>query len=153
MWIDTNGLPGWECVAEFSVGGLEWVGFSMRHPEKLLCISSQKTTVFDCEKKTRNECVCEYDETSFLAVCDLLPDEEIAISGQYGGSMLQVTSSNEAVKVQTASDHITTVTFIDDVGNERVIFQNYGFYACGFNCAGEYFVFSHDGGITILRRV
>lgn len=152
MWVDISGLSKWECVAEFAVGGLEWIGFSEKYPEKLLCISSQKTTVFDCENATIHDSYCEYDEDSFTAICDLLPNEEIAISGQYGGNPIWHTAKKESVKVQTASDFITTVSFIDDVGNESIIFNNYGFYTCGFNCVGTYFVFSHDGGITVLRK-
>lgn len=153
MWIDISGLSKWECVAEFAVGGLEWIGFSEKNPEKLLCISSQKATVFDCKNEAIYDCNCEYDEETFTAICDLLPNEFVAISGQYGGNPIWNTSKNEYIKVQTSPDFVTTVTFSDEFGNKSVIFKNYGFYTCGFNRLGNYFVFSHDGGVTILRRV
>ena len=47
MWIDYYKLADWELVKEVVVGGLEWVGFSKVNTRKLLCISSQKTTIID----------------------------------------------------------------------------------------------------------
>lgn len=62
MWIDISKLTKWKCVKELAVGGLEWVGFSKTYHNQLLCISSQNTTLIDCNNGTVNECDCEYDE-------------------------------------------------------------------------------------------
>ena len=85
MWIAVDRLTNWECVKEFSVGGLEWIGFSKEYYNKLLCISSQKCTLVDCKTGIIDECDCEYDELTHTALCSLLPNEMINISGQYGG--------------------------------------------------------------------
>ena len=85
MWIDYSKMEGWELVKEIVVGGLEWVGFSKTDTGKLLCISSQKTTLIDCFSGEVRPCNCAYDEESWTAYCDELPDEEIDIAGYSGG--------------------------------------------------------------------
>lgn len=41
-------IDDWKFVTSFSVGGFEWTGFSKENPNKLIIISSQKTTILDC---------------------------------------------------------------------------------------------------------
>lgn len=77
-------IEGWKVIADFSVGGFEWLGFSKKMPNKLICISSQKTTLVDCENGKIESCDAVYDEEELLAICEQLPDEQIAIAGQYG---------------------------------------------------------------------
>lgn len=40
-------IQGWKIVADFSVGGLEWIAFSKRCPSMLVVISSQKSTTVE----------------------------------------------------------------------------------------------------------
>lgn len=80
-------IEGWSIVANFSVGGFEWLGFSKEKTNKLICISSQKSTLVDCENGKIEECNVVYDEKEFLAICEQLPNEQIAIAGEYGGNL------------------------------------------------------------------
>lgn len=152
MWITAEKLTAWKCVKEMAVGGLEWIGFSKERPNQLLCISSQKDTLIDCRTGIFSECDCEYDELSCSALCSLLPDETVKISGQYGGVALRLTSRGEKVRTEAAPENQTAVYFTDDSGEEHLIFKDYGFYTCGFSYDGEYFVFAQDAGITLLSR-
>lgn len=79
--INSN-ITGWSKVAEFSVGGLMWVGFSKRQPYRLLCISSQYTSLVDCNTGDIAECDAECDEESCVALTFYLPDEVIDFSGK-----------------------------------------------------------------------
>ncbi|MBD5136926.1 MAG: hypothetical protein HDT39_13315 [Lachnospiraceae bacterium] len=152
MWIDINDIKRWKPVVEKVVGGLEWIGFSKFKTEKLLCISSQKITIIDCDNGNIIETDADYDEENYIAFCDALPDEEICISGQYGGKMEYSTSYGDKVIIETSPEYISTVIFMSESEKEHVIFNDYGFYTCGFSYDGKYFVFSQDAGITILKR-
>ena len=79
MWIDYSKMEGWELVKEIVVGGLEWVGFSKTDTDKLLCISSQKTTLIDCFSGEVRPCNCEYDEETRIAYCDELAIRSIDV--------------------------------------------------------------------------
>ncbi|HBA67921.1 MAG TPA: hypothetical protein DCZ40_00980 [Lachnospiraceae bacterium] len=151
MWIDYNKLAGWELVKEVVVGGLEWVGFSKVNTRKLLCISSQKTTIIDCSSGEILECSCEYDEEATIAYCDELPNEGIRIAGYYGGKLPDNSVQGDSVNVNK-ENFITTVLFSPAQGNKNMIFCNYGFYTCGFSYDGKYFVFAQDAGVTVLKR-
>jgi len=153
MWIAFDKLTNWECIKELPVGGLEWIGFSKKYYNKLLCISSQKCTLIDCKTGIIDECDCEYDDLTHIALCSLLPDEVINISGQYGGIISQSTQKNDKVRIEILADNKTTVYFANDSQFETIIFEDYGFYTCGFSYDGDYFVFAQDAGITLLRRI
>ena len=105
-------MKGWDVIVKKTVGGLEWVGFSQKHPEKLLCISSQKITVFDCRNGEITESEAEYDEENYIALCAAFPGEEIMIAGQYGGKMEHASIQGDKVLIETSPEHITTVTFV-----------------------------------------
>ena len=152
MWIDYHKLADWELVREIVVGGLEWVGFSKANTRKLLCISSQKTTIIDCFSGEDFECSCEYDEEATITYCDELPDEEISIAGYYGGRLPDSSVQGDSVSVNK-ENFITTVLFSSAQGNKNMIFRNYGFYTCGFSYDGKYFVFAQDAGVTVLKRI
>ncbi len=153
MWINIDKLTEWKAVKEFSVGGLEWIGFSKEYSNKLLCISSQKCTLVDCTTGNYEECDCEYDELTYTAICSLLPNEIIKISGQYGEDILQSTKKNELIKAKILPDNQTEVHYVNALGNDILIFKDYGFYTCGFSYDGKYLVFAQDAGITLLTRV
>lgn len=151
MWINYTAMAGWKLVKEFVVGGLEWVGFSKINSGKLLCISSQKSTLTDCDSGETLRCNCEYDEQSLIAYCDELPDEEISIAGDYGGNLPDCSIQGDRVKVNK-EDPKTTVIFSSAIGKKHVIFNDYGFYTCGFSHDGKYFVFAQDVGVTLLKK-
>ena len=52
-----------EFVDAFSVGGFEYIGFSRVSPNKLIIISSQKETVFDCDNKSMSEIEIDIDDS------------------------------------------------------------------------------------------
>lgn len=145
-------IEGWQMVTSFSVGGFEWLGFSKGQPNKMICISSQMTTIVNCDNGKVEECFVDYDEQEFIAICDELPNEQIEIAGQYGGELPLVSGRGEKVTIQQTEDHVMTITFTSSQGKEIVIFKNYGAYICGFNYDGNYFVLADDGGIVILKR-
>lgn len=151
MWINYDKLADWKLVREVVVGGLEWVGFSKVNTRKLICISSQKTTIIDCFSGEILECNCEYDEEATIAYCDELPDEEISIAGYYGGKLPDSSAQGDNVSINKENS-ITTVLFSSVQGNKSVIFHDYGFYTCGFSYDGKYFVFAQDAGVTVLIK-
>lgn len=153
MWIDYSKIDDWQMVKEIVVGGLEWIGFSKVDTSKLLCISSQMTSLIDCCSGEFIQCDCDYDEELQIAYCDKLPDEEIEIAGQYGGKLPSNSIQGDKIGIKTSENFITTVTFSSVQGDESIIFQNYGFYTCGFSYDGKYFVFAQDAGISLLKRV
>ena len=75
-WIDTAELDGWCISIEKVVGGFLWLGFSETEPWKMLCISSDKTTIFDCDSGTVTETDCAYDEDALFTLCEDLNDEQ-----------------------------------------------------------------------------
>ncbi len=144
-----NNLKDWKITAHFSVGGFEWLGFSESQPNKMVVISAQKNTIVDCDNGEIEECEIDYDEQDRIAVCEKIPNEFIRIAGQFGGELPVCSNHGEKIRVET-KDNITTVIFTDDCGNEIILFDNYGYYICGFNY--NYFVLSDDGGIIVAKK-
>ena len=54
-------IDGWKFVTSFSVGGFEWLGFSKKISNKMIIISSQKTTILDCDNVKIENCMIYYD--------------------------------------------------------------------------------------------
>lgn len=144
-------IDGWEIIANFSVGGFEWLGFSKEQPKKLILISSQKTTILNCDDGNLEECEIDYDEDSLIAYCNLLPNELISIAGQYGGSLPLISGKGEHI-ISNTKENVMKITFISAQGKESVIHWNYGVYICGFSYDGNYFVIAKDAGIIVMKR-
>lgn len=145
-------IEGWELVTSFSVGGFEWLGFSKENPNKMIIISSQKTTVLDCDNGKLENCTIDYDEEELIAICDKLPNEQILIAGEYGGRLPETTNKGEQVLIQETNEHIMTITFILNYSKEIKVYENYSAYICGFSYNGNYFVIANDGGIIVIKR-
>ena len=145
-------IDGWEFVTSFSVGGFEWMGFSKESLNKMIIISSQKSTILDCNNGKLKNCIIEYDEEELIAICNKLPNEQILIAGQYGGELSKTTKQGEQVLIQEISEHIRTVTFIYNQDKKTKIFESYGPYICGFSYDGNYFMIAYDAGIIVLKR-
>lgn len=105
-------IDDWDIITNFSVGGFEWLGFSKEEPNKLICISSQKTTILNCDDGKLEECDVDYDEEEIIAICNQLPNEQISIAGQYGGRLPILSGKGERVVIYTTEEHIMTITFI-----------------------------------------
>lgn len=145
-------IDGWKLVTSFSVGGFEWLGFSKENPNKMIIISSQKTTILDCDNGTLENCTIDYDEEELIAICDQLPNEQIFIAGEYGGRLPDTTDKGERVLIQETNEHIMTITFILNQSKKVKVYENCGAYICGFSYDGNYFVIASDGGIIVIKR-
>lgn len=145
-------IDGWKLVTSFSVGGFEWLGFSKEISNKMIIISSQETTILDCDNGKLENCMIDYDEEELIAICDKLPSEQILIAGEYGGSLTDTTNKGERVLIQETNEHITTITFILNQSEKIKVYENYGAYICGFSYDGNYFVMANDGGIIVVKR-
>lgn len=157
--IDIKGLDDWEVSLVKVVGGFIWLGFSEQEPHKMLCISADKETIFDCEKGTVSPTKCVFDENERTAVCAELKDEIINICGQYGGELPHKTAQGEklsSVKREEFKYGKTLVreevTFTVKNGSSFLVYEGYAPYIYGFSPDGNYFVFATDGGLTVLKR-
>ena len=103
-------IDGWKFVTSFSVGGFEWLGFSKKISNKMIIISSQKTTILDCDNGKIENCMIDYDEEELIAICDKLPDEQILIAGEYGGNLPDTTNKGERVLIQKTKEYINKNT-------------------------------------------
>ena len=154
-------LNEWKLVGSFSVGGFEYMGFSNIDSNKLIIISSQRETIFDCEDGSITDIDVIFDEKEFVAVTEVLPDECIQIAGTYGGQMPHKTLQGERVEVSYHDKHIVSgkelqlqqIVFVDRFGTEKIIYDNYPSYVCGFSYDGNSFALADDGGVYILRRI
>lgn len=152
-------ITGWTKIAECSVGGLLYVGFSKRWSNKLLCISTQYSTLVDCDNGEITECKVDYDEEAFIAISSDLPNEIVDIYGAHGGKPIHDTSKNEKVIVLRNDEKYSNKTLVRthvlfQIANSEVeIYNDYGFYTCSFSPCGNYFVLSQDTGITILKKI
>lgn len=153
-------LNGWELISSFSVGGFEYFGLSKKYPNKVIIIASLKNTILDCDTGLLQECEVEYDEKSFLAICDTLEDD-FSISGQYGGTISHRSRQGDCVDIRIVGRtmigdkelQIQQITFIDKFENGIIIYCGYPIYVCGFSYDGNYFVFADDGWIYVLKRI
>lgn len=157
-WINIDGLNEWDVSIEKVVGGFIRLGFSRDNPERMLCISSDKATIFDCQKGTITTVECDYDEGELIAIVNGL-NEEISIAGQYGGSL--PSESGYVEKVTSVTKDVfeygmnlvrESVSFWTKKGTEQLIYDGYKPYIYGFSYDGNYFVFADDAGITVLKR-
>ncbi|MBP3609515.1 MAG: hypothetical protein J6J42_04160 [Lachnospiraceae bacterium] len=151
-------MDKWEKTAEHSVGGFLWLGFSRQQTNKLICISSEYTSVMDCDTGEIKECDADYDEEKYIAVCDCFPTEVIDIYGQYGGYPVLETPQGESISIQTQEElyagkivkrYKIQVSTPDSVVE---LYNNYGYYVCSFSVCGNYFVLADDAGITVRKR-
>lgn len=63
-------LKEWNLIGSFSVGGFEYMGFSNNNSNKLIIISSQRKTIFDCEDESISDIDAEFDEKELVAITD-----------------------------------------------------------------------------------
>ena len=154
-------LKEWELIGSFSVGGFEYMGFSNNNSNKLIIISSQRNTIFDCEDGSITDIDAEFDEKELVAITDMLSDEYIPIAGAYGGQMPHKAPQGERVEVSYHNRHIVSgkelqlqqIVFVDRFGAENIIYDNYPSYVCGFSYDGNSFALADDGGVYVLRRI
>ncbi len=148
----------WIKTADFSVGGLLWIGFSKKQTNKLICISSQYSSLVDCDTGEIVKCDVDYDEEDCVAISSCFPNEVIDIYGQYGGCPILNSKNDEKIIIQTQEEKYGDKTVIRvkicfvTPDSKIKIYDNYGYYTCSFSSCGNYFVLADDGGITVLKR-
>lgn len=156
MSLNIEGINNWRIAFEHSVGGFEYIGFSKNQSGKMICISSQCISLIDCNSNEKIECDAEYDEKEFIAICGKLDNEVIPICGIGGGELSHSTSQGDSVILKTITDENgwqkTRLSFNSSNGENKEIYNNYGYYACGFSDDGNYFAFVDDLGITVMNR-
>ncbi|MCR4792897.1 MAG: hypothetical protein K5871_09105 [Lachnospiraceae bacterium] len=136
------------------------MGFSTVNSNKLIIISSQMETVFDCDDKSLTETEINIDEKEYVAVCDHFPDEVIPIASCWGGSLPHKTVRGDCVDIEYYGEHEISgkklryqkIYLLDESGNRNLIYDNYPCYVCGFSSDGNYFALADDGGVVIIRR-
>ena len=117
-------INGWEVTASFAVGGFEWLAFSEKQQGRMIIISSQRTTLVDCESGGIEDCDIVFDEQQLIAYCDRLSDEQLHIAGQFGGSLPDSARTGEKVIIQTNDKHIMQIYFVTADNLKTQIYLN-----------------------------
>lgn len=152
-------LKDWALVGSFTVGGFDYMGFSISDSNKLIIIADRET-VFDCRDGSITDVGAVLDESEFVAMVNVLPDEFIPIAGAFGGEIPHSTVQGDKVEISYYGDHVISgkklkyqkIVFIDRYGNEKIIHDNYPSYVCGFSKDGNSFALADDGALRVLRR-
>lgn len=151
----------------FAVGGLSEVGFSKKHPELLLVISSQGRGVINCLKfeLTERDNNLDYDWMNSYELWAFgigkLSDEKIKIGGLDGGGLPH--SNNEGDRIQFMATEWPIIDLIFEPnfksiykeGDEKNcfrIFHDYELRAYGFSYNGQYFVIATSSEINVYRK-
>jgi hypothetical protein len=79
---------------------------------KLIIISSQRKTIFECEDGSISDIDAEFDEKELVAITDMLPDEYIPIASAYGGQMSHKTLQGERVEISYHDKHVETIILL-----------------------------------------
>lgn len=151
-------MDNWIKIADFSVGGFIWAGFSKVQTNKLICISSEYGAIVNCDTGKIEKCESDYDEEKYIAICDDLENEEIDIYGQYGGMPILKTQYGESISIKTQEELYGSKVVkrykinFETTDTNMEIYNNYGYYVCSFSPCGNYFVFAQDAGVTVYKR-
>ena len=162
---------GWAHKGYFSVGGLEYFGFS-ETSSVLFIASAQGRGLVDMAsgKKIARDSSMDYEINEVNLTCDgfdVLQGEKIKLAGKYGGSMLPVSNAHGERIVMVSPlypcvDLIFQPPFEDcfvrpgcfpNITNENCVRIYRGFLYCyGFSFCGNYFVVADDGGFEYWER-
>lgn len=159
--------PGWQ-RKDFAVGGLLYAGFSEVQTKTLVCISSGKISMIDCETGEKEDCEGDYDEDDLIAYVDGLGDESIRIEGICGGALRRHSA---AFQLELAAPYypremvlfqpryrscfcapVCQNSYIDP-GECAIIFENYEIRAYGFSRCGNYMVACCSSDLSIFSKV
>lgn len=149
---------GWK-RADIVVGGLVYVGFSELQPKKMICISSQHSSIIDCDSRAITYQDVSFDELELTAVTDALPGEVICLAGIGGGGLRHRNAEGDMLamaapdypKVQIIYQPQYKSCFSEPEACS-VIFEEYEMRAFGFNKCGNYIVAACSGGVAIFSR-
>ena len=158
---------GWELCSVVAVGGLTEVGFSKRHSNILLAISSAGRGLIDCntgEKIARDyqEYGEWYNSINLTSMgIEVISDESIAISGLCGGGLPAANHHGETLTIASPKWPLEYLIWAP-VGKDPLIdrFKDgclrimSDFFICaGFSWNGEFIVAATSSDITIWKRV
>jgi hypothetical protein len=155
---DAEAPAGWT-KASIAVGGLMYVGFSEADTNKLICISTQKQTVVNCETCEVEDCPENYDELELTAMARALGDEVIRIAGIGGGGLRLLSRSGDSLLLVAPQFPAQEIIFEPDFKScllepEKCwrIYKGYELRAYGFSRCSQYFVIGDSCDLHIFRR-
>lgn len=163
----TSDTPsGWR-KQTFAVGGLYEVGFSKKHPELLLVISSQGRGVIDCSKLelVDRDHNTDFDWMNSYELWSMgigkLSDEKILIGGLHGGGLPHSNRFGDSIQYMATEWPIIDLIFephhknIYKEGEEKDcfrIFHDYEVRAYGFSYDGAYFVTATSSDVNVYQK-
>lgn len=164
---NTSDVPyGW-IKETFAIGGLSEVGFSKKHPELLLVVSSQGRGVIDCSKleliERDNDTNWDWINSYELWAMGIgkLSDEKIEISGLHGGGLPLGNKSGDGMTFMATNWPIIDLIFEPNFKNIYkegdgkdcfIIFHDYELRAYGFSYNGEYFITATSSELNVYRK-
>lgn len=155
-----KGVPqGWQEFS-FAVGGLLYIGFSETYTEKLICISSQRQSLIDCETGAKVYCDENYDEHNLIACAQELGDEIVPIAGIGGGGLRLCSEAGDFLERIAPYWPQEQVIFMPKYASWyskpeqcSVIFEDYEIRACGFSRCGRYMAACSASDLKIFRKL
>ncbi len=154
------GTPnGWQ-KETFAVAGLQYVGFSNIHPEKLVVISSQGQRIIDCQTGIKTACEGDYDEDDLFVLVAELGDEIIPIAGEGGGGLRRYSKGGDTLVTAAPFWPIEKViympnyaSYFQDPEKCTVIFDDYELKAFGFSRCGDHMIACNSNTLDIFKRI
>lgn len=150
--------PGWSCNT-LAVGGLMYIGFSERHTNKLVCISSRGQSIINCETLKKTYCDECFDEENLTAQAEEFGTEQIRIAGEGGGGLRHYSRDGNSLERAAPFWPKEQVIFMPQFhswhtapGACRIVFDAYELKAYGFSKCGAYFVVATSSDLTIFQK-
>lgn len=157
---------GWQ-KKTFPVGGLSEVGFSKKHPELLLVVSSQGRGVIDCSNFELTD--RDYDESYkwmnsyelWAMGIGILSEEKIRVGGLQGGGLPFGNQEGDFIQLMATSWPIIDLIFepnsksIYKEGQAKDcfrIFHDYELRTYGFSSNGKYFIIATSSHVSVYRK-
>ncbi len=157
---------GWR-KETFAIGGLSEVGFSKKHPELLLVISSQGRGIIDCSKLelTDRDNNTNYDWFNSYELWSIgigkLSNEKISVGGLCGGGLPRLNQFGDGIQYMATEWPIIDLIFqpnfksIYKEGDGKDcfrIFHDYELRTYGFSYNGEYFVTATSSVVNVYSK-
>lgn len=150
--------PELETVLDITVGGLLYIGFSEIQTNKLICISSQKETLIDCDTGKISSGGIEYDESDLIACAEELGEEVVHLAGICGGGLRRCGygDSLDLTAMQYPESQLiyssSWKSFWMDPEDSSIIYEGYEIRAYGFSRCGRYIAVADSGELLVLRK-
>lgn len=157
---------GWT-MRTFAIGGLYSVGFSKKHPNLLLVVSSQGRGIIDCSEleviERDSDVSGDWINTIELWAngIGIISEEKILVGGIHGGGLPISNENGDAIEYVATEWPIADLIFQPDFksiykkGEEKYcfnVFHDYELIAYGFSYNGRYFVIATSSEIHVFKR-